>query len=253
MDRIVLCMKWGGLYGPDYVTVLASAVRAHLDGPVRVVCLTDDPTGIGAEVECLPIPDLGLPPRMWAGGAWPKIALFGHDLHGLRGRAVFIDLDMVICGDLSELFTHGEGLMAIDEGPWNRAPAPQTMSALMAFDLGAMGYLVDRLRADPEGMAARYRIEQNYLHHEARPLGHWPGGWVLSYKRHLRRAVLVDRVLEPLPPPPGAKVVAFHGRPRPADLLRDGRGNRDRWPHRLSWPVGWMRDYWLRHGGRLPE
>ncbi len=45
MDRVVICMKWGTLYSADYVNVLYNAVRAHLEGPFRFVCLTDDPRG----------------------------------------------------------------------------------------------------------------------------------------------------------------------------------------------------------------
>gem|GEM_PF-5478088 len=30
MERVVICMKWGDLYGPDYVNVLFNAVCENL-------------------------------------------------------------------------------------------------------------------------------------------------------------------------------------------------------------------------------
>jgi hypothetical protein len=51
---------------------------------------------------------------------------------------------------------------------------------------------------------------------------------------------------------PGARVVAFHGRPRPADLLRKTAGFWDRFPHLGYGQVAWMARYWTENGGRLP-
>lgn len=252
MDRVVICMKWGKLYGPDYVNVLYGAVRAHLHGTFRFVCLTDDAVGIDPAVECLPIPDLNLREDLWWNGAWPKIGLFLADLHGLQGRALFIDLDMIVCGDLAPLFDYPGTLVAIDEGRWAGKP-PSTMSSIMAFDLGALAPIAQRMQTDGAQIAARYGLEQRYLHHEVEGVTYWPEGWMISYKRHLRRPVLIDRLLDPKLPSPDVKVLVFHGDPRPIDLIRDGSGNRDIWPHSLRHPVGWMRDYWLRHGGTVPS
>ena len=38
---VILCMKWGTLYGPDYVNVLYAAVADNITVPFRFVCLTD--------------------------------------------------------------------------------------------------------------------------------------------------------------------------------------------------------------------
>lgn len=251
MDRVVLCMKWGTLYGPDYVNVLHSALRANLTGDVRFVCLTDDATGLAPGIETFPIPEIGLAPEHWARGAWPKIALFCADLYGLTGRALFIDLDMVIWGRMDDFFTHGEGLVMLDSAPWRHpGAAPRSMSSIFAFDLGQMGFLVDRLRADRDRMVANYVIEQDYLHGEAGRIGYWPQPWIRSYKYHLRPPLLIDRLRGPRAPGPEVKVLCFHGRPRPIDLIRPPKGNWDVPPHYGRGPVPWMVEYWTRHGGR---
>ena len=51
----VLCMKWGTLYGPEYVNRLYGMVARNLRRPFRFVCLTDDASGIRFEVECVAI------------------------------------------------------------------------------------------------------------------------------------------------------------------------------------------------------
>lgn len=244
--RVVLCMKWGTLYGPEYVNVLASAVRAHLPGPYRLVCLTDDEAGLDPGIEAHPIPDIGLKQEHWYDGAWPKVALLDHDLYGLRGRALFIDLDSVILGDLGAFFDVPGPLVAIDNGAWTGEP-PRLMSSIFSFDLGRLGHVVDALRADRDAIVARHRIEQVYLQASVPDAAFWPAEWIVSFKHHLRRPLLVDRVLPPRTPPPGARFIAFHGRPRPIDLVRGGRWAR--FPRAGTGPVRWMRDYWLRHGG----
>jgi hypothetical protein len=247
-ERVVLCMKWGTLYTAEYVNVLASAVRAHLPGPYRFVCLTNDPEGLAAGVETFPIPDIGLEHRHWYDGAWPKVAVLSHDLHGLRGRALFIDLDSVILGDLGDFFEVPGPLVAIDHGAWRGGP-PSLMSSVFAFDLGRLGHVVDALRTDRDAIVARHGIEQVYLQAAVPDAAYWPAEWIVSFKRHLRRPLLVDRFLPPRRPPAGARFLAFHGRPRPIDLVRDGSWAR--FPRAGRGPVDWMRDYWLRHGGRV--
>jgi hypothetical protein len=250
MSRVVICMKWGTLYEPDYVNVLYNAVRRNLDGAFRFVCLTDDPAGLLPEVERFPIPDIGLREDLFRIGAWPKVAVFARDLYGLTGRALFIDLDTILCGDIAPFFTFGSGFVAIDEGRWERQ-VPSTMSSIFAFDLGALGYLVDDLRRDRDEITGRHGLEQRYLHAAIDDIGYWPDDWLVSYKRHLRRPVPFDRILPPKAPGPGVRAIIFHGRPRPIDLVRPGRGNRDVFPHYLGGQVGWARDYWTANGGAL--
>ncbi len=246
-------MKWGTLYSADYVNVLYSAVREHLAGPFRFVCLTDAPEGIRPEVECLPIPDIGLLPEHWRSGAWPKIGVFLSDLYGLSGRALFIDLDMIICGELRDFFTFAEDtsdLVAIDEGGWVAKP-PSTASAVLGFNIGKLGHLVQDLRQNRDAIIGRCGLEQRYLHEAAGTVQYWPQGWVISFKRHLRRPLGLDRLLLPKPPAPDVRIVAFHGTPRPMDLIRAEGGRRDRFPHYIGRQVPWVVDYWRRHGGRL--
>jgi len=102
-QRYVICMKWGTKYGPEYVNRLHAMVQRHLTLDFQMVCLTDDANGIHPEVRCLPIPPLDLPPGSPERG-WTKLVTFAKDLHGLKGTALFLDVDVVIVGSMNGFF-----------------------------------------------------------------------------------------------------------------------------------------------------
>lgn len=255
MTKTVICMKWGKAYAPDYVNVLASAVRRHLAEDHRFVCFTDDAEGIDPQVECLPIPDMGLSPANFRFGAWPKISLFKPDLYDLSGRALFIDLDSMICDDLAPMFDHPGDLVMIQEWrrPIDRLKINRPVrgaSGVISFQIGALGHLYHELVARPEHWTQSIRNDQRFMWKLQPNITFWPAPWVISFKRHLMHAPLVNRVLPPRTPPKGTRILAFHGRPRPAELVPDrhqvwgdfwraGRG-----------AVPYFRDYWLSNGGR---
>jgi len=253
MERTVLCMKWGDLYGPDYVNVLYRAVRAHLQGDFRFVCLTDDSDGFIDEIETFPIPDMGLTEFDWKKGGWPKLSVFKKDLYDLKGRCLFLDLDSVICGPLEPLFETSGDVVGIDTGQnWKSLSdgnAPLTGTGVFTFTFNAYPDIFDRFVANREKMVATYRIEQIYLENEL-PEGtmkHWPIEWVQSFKYHLQRPPLLGLLMRPRPLPQRAHVVAFHGEPRPIDLVRSGI-----WGLGPNWGLGrvpWAVEYWARHEG----
>ena len=255
MERVVLSMKWGNFYAPDYVNVLYGGVAAHLPGPFRFICLTDDTTGIRPEVECHPIPDMGLPTRGWKSGAWPKVSVFRPDLYGLTGRALFIDLDSMICDDLAPMFDLPGRMVLIKE--WKRPidhlklhPRVRGASGVFAFDLGGLTHLHDMLVETPGPWLDRIKNDQRYIEHLVPDRSFWPDDWVTSFKRHVLPGPVVNRFRGPGLPPAGTKILAFHGRPRPAELVPDqGQIWGDFWRHGRG-AVPWFRDYWLRHGGR---
>lgn len=248
-------MKWGKAYAPDYVNVLASAVRKHLKTPYRFVCLTDDPTGLSPDIEALPIPNMGLSAGNHSFGAWPKISMFKPDLHGLSGRALFIDLDSMICGDLAPMFDHPGSLVMVEEWrrpiDWFKVNRPiRGASMVISFDIGSMGHVYDELVSRPEHWTSTVRNDQRFMWKLHDDVTFWPDDWVISFKRHLLHPPLVNRFVPPKSPPEGTRILAFHGRPRPAELVpgrnqvwgdfwRAGRG-----------PVPFFRDYWLSNGGR---
>lgn len=237
--RFILCMKWGTKYGPEYVNRLYAMVRRHLRGDFRFVCLTDRSDGIRDEVECLPIPPLALPPGIPERG-WTKLTTFEADLHGLRGTALFLDLDVVIVDDITPFFElPGEFVIIHD---WKRPQRVTGNSSVYRFTLGAHADVLAEFLATQEQVRARLRNEQAFLsevlHRQGR-LTYWPDAWCRSYKYHCIPPFPSNFWREPLVPE-GSRILIFHGEVNPPDALA-GRRNRF---GRFVKPAPWIAAHW---------
>ncbi len=145
--------------------------------------------GIRPEVTCLPIPPLDLDlARGQRDRAWKKLTTFEQDLHGLRGTALFLDLDVVVVGSLDAFFEQpGEFLIIHDYArPWRRERITGN-SSVYRFELGAHADVLAYFRANMDKVQAEYRNEQAYLSdflHSQGKLAYWPDGWCPSFKYH---------------------------------------------------------------------
>lgn len=243
-QRHILCMKWGTKYGPDYVNRLYAMVRRHLTGDFNFVCLTDDAKGIRSEVRCLPIPPLDLDvPAGQPDRAWKKLTTFERDLHGLRGTALFLDLDVVVVGGLDVFFEQpGDFLIIHDYArPW-RTERITGNSSVYRFELGAHADVLAYFRAHMDKVQAEFRNEQAYLSdflHAQGKLQYWPDAWCPSFKYHGIPTWPTNYWQEPFVPE-GARVMVFHGECNPPDALA-GRRNR---AFRFIRPARWIAKYW---------
>lgn len=248
MERVVLCMKWGTLYGPRYVNVLYRAVRDHLDGPFRFVCLTDDATGLDDGIETFPFEDLETASEAHRPGIWPKLGIYRKDLFGLKGRALFLDLDTVVVGQLDPFFELSGDFRGMTDVRRSKRTdgASRLNTSVFSFDIGAQTQILDAYLSDKDRAHREFPNDQSFTEAHARNLEFWPEGWVISFKRHLRRGIGADLFLPPRAPG-DARIVAFHGDPRPIDLV----GRKGLWadpPHFVRCPVPWLDAYWERYG-----
>lgn len=237
--RVVLCMKWGTKYGPEYVNRLYAMVRRHLRGDFRFVCLTDNAQGVRQEVQCLPIPPLDLPPGIPERG-WTKLTTFAADLHGLKGTALFLDLDVVIVDAIDPFFEQlGQFLIIHD---WKRPWRVTGNSSVYRFELGAHADVLATFRATHASVRQKFRNEQAYLSdylHRQHKLAYWPPTWCASWKYHCVPRVPFN-YLKPPSIPAGARILIFHGVVNPPDALA-GRTNGN-W--RAAKPAPWIAEFW---------
>jgi hypothetical protein len=239
-NRIVLCMKWGTKYGPEFVNRLYAMVRRHLHGDFRFVCLTDRSQGIRDEVQCHAIPPLDLPPGIPERG-WTKLTTFAADLHGLQGTALFLDLDVVIVDDITPFFElPGEFLIIHD---WKRPWRVTGNSSVYRFRLGAHADLLAHFRAHVNEVRDQVRNEQAYLSeqlHQQGKLAYWPRDWCASWKYHCIPRFPSNYWREPFIPT-GARILIFHGVMNPPDALA-GRSNGN-W--RFARAAPWIAEHWV--------
>lgn len=232
-------MKWGKLYGPEYVNRLHAMVTRNLSYPFKMVCFTDDETGITPEVQCFPIPAMelpgGLPERMWK-----KLSTLKEDLYGLKGTALFLDLDIVIVAPIDCFFDYkGEFLIIKDYKKQWRITGN---SSVYRFEIGQHGYVFDDFLQNFDEIRKRHRNEQEYLTqaiYDKGKLAYWPKEWCPSYKYDCVSKFPLAFWVKPFIPK-GAKIIIFHGEINPHKAIKGGRG---KW-YRYVQPAPWVADYW---------
>jgi hypothetical protein len=250
----VICMKWGSMYGPEYVNHLRRGVARHLARAHRFVCFTDDGAGLDADVEVMPLPELGLP----AGQRdlrWRKLGVFGERLGDLAGTALFLDLDLVIVDSLDPFFEQpGRFLIIRDDDLFRHKPlrrldpardrflAGVGNSSVFRFEVGQHRHILDAYVADPAGAAAAYEISQRFQSAQLAARGelaYWPRGWCVSFKNGCVPRHFASWWREPVLPA-GAKIVVFAGSPKMSDVLA-GKGHK--WYRHIG-NVDWLRAAW---------
>ena len=238
----IVCMKWGTLYSCDYVNRLYNMVARHVAPPLRFVCLTDDRTGVDPRVEILPCPTIRAPPP-YDNYGWRKLNLWAERVGDLRGDVLYLDLDIVIVGNLDGFFTYGSDYVVMRN--WTTPQRRIGNTSVYRFTVGAHTYLLDRFLAAPEAMIAKYRNSQTYISSEISRLSFWPDDWIRSFKEHCIRPLPLRPFVQPRLPPE-AKIIVFTGNPRPHEAAA-GRWPAKRWYKKLYKcipPVRWVQEHW---------
>tara|TARA_R110000868_G_scaffold19561_5_gene84215 strand:- start:1171 stop:1803 length:633 start_codon:yes stop_codon:yes gene_type:complete len=200
MLTVICVLKSGGIYDASWVEKLKNGVSRNLKRPHKFVCLSD------AEVPCERIPLI----HDWPGW-WSKIELFRPGV--ITGDTLYLDLDTVVTGDIGDFagvecdfamlrsFNNpdfvGSGVMWFGKVPHKvyEKFAKQPDAYIAHYErnrdgtyVGDQAFISDTLGADIE------RLD-----------GYFDG--IRSYKVHCRKRL-----------PEDAKIVCFHGKPRPTEI-----------------------------------
>ena len=94
---------------PEYINALHRMLAEHYHAPFRVVCFTDAPEGIIPEIECKPLPPFDGKLMSPHGKGYPscyrRLWLFSREAAEMfPGHIVNIDVDTVICDDVTDMF-----------------------------------------------------------------------------------------------------------------------------------------------------
>src|SRR5262245_8763327 len=108
---LILCMKWGTRYGPEYANRLYRMCKRHMKGEFQFVCFTDNVKGLVKGIDARPLPKFPGVPSHLANKPWRKLSLWqkalGKDLSGRD--ALVLDVDLVVTGSLDGFFTFKPG------------------------------------------------------------------------------------------------------------------------------------------------
>lgn len=233
-------MKWGTLYGAEYVNRLYSMVKRNLTYDFKMVCFTDDEAGIIDEVQCFPIPEINIPSNL-PERMWKKLTTLKEDLYGLKGRALFLDLDIVIVDNIDCFFEIDGEFRIIKDHSW-RSWRITGNSSVYRFDIGKHGYVFEDFIANFDNVIKQHRNEQEYLTHAINNKGklqYWPKEWCPSYKYDCNSRFPLSIWRKPIIPE-GAKIIIFHGEINPHKAVKGGWG---KW-YRYVQPAPWVEKYW---------
>lgn len=239
MENNIICVKWGTKFGAEYVNRLYSNVEKNITIPHRFVCFTDNPEGINKNVEIRPfyeLDDSGLPEK-----AWKKLGLFTDKLADLQGRALFLDLDVVILKNIDAFFeVPGEFVIIKD---WDFEDDIIGNSSVFRFEVNKHKDIIENFYKEGKDIRKRYRNEQAFLSHQMKEKGilsYWDKSWCVSFKRNCLRPFPLNYFQVPKEPEE-AKILVFHGRPNPEQAYNGfmGKGGL-----RYVKPTKWLEKYW---------
>jgi len=242
--RQVVCTKWGAKFPADEVNRLYRMVRHAVSGPLKFVCATDRADGIIPEVEVVPLPAVPVVGDRDNRG-WKKLGLFAssEQLGGLSGPTLYLDLDVVIVDSLDPFFELDGAFRVIkDYKPFRYRHGFTGNTSTFRFNAGAHTDLLDELRDMGEAVLTRYRNEQEFISDYMRRRGlldYWPRPWCASFKHDCVKPLPLGAFQAPRKPY-GAKLIVFHGTPKPEEALIGGIGNK--W-YRVIRAAPWLKPY----------
>ena len=204
----IACVQVGNYCGrgAEYVNKLRYTVLRHLPQAHRFVCLTDNAEGLCDGVE--PIPAL---PKLT--GWWQKLALFAPTTFREDERVVYFDLDTWICDDITPLAEYRGDFAMLQH--LNRPGVGA--SGVLAFRAGGNGARAvwaarERVGGEPkhvkgdqgfiEDELKRAGVRFDLLQRDVADVG------IYSYKLDVLKRGM----------PRNARVICFHGQPRPHDV-----------------------------------
>ncbi len=254
----MVCLKWGTPYSPEYVNVLARAVRDHLSYRHRFICITDTSEGLDAEVQVVPLPEIPIERSKWGTGYWPKLAVFKEGMFAENEIVLYLDVDILIEQSLDsyvELIDREKGLRIIRE--WNPdiwqlvpvwlRPDRGGNGSVIGFIAGEQTHLFSNFARAPHEINSKYGLDQVFITQTAHNRRYWPEGWNISFRRRCVPHWPLNFIFRGVRKPACGRIFVFHGIPNPTDLIRDGDY---RWGTRWRYgygPVSWVQDYWKRY------
>ena len=238
----VVCLKWGDKYTCEDVNKLAYMVSQSLSKDYQFYCITEDGNGLDESIQTLPLFDEELE------GWWHKLTLFRKDFYGLTGTTLFLDLDVVITGSIDEIINYKPGQVVAAQD-YGRCKWGEINSSVVRFEIGQLEYVWNGFLSNKQWVIENMHGDQDWLGRTAPQIAKIPSSWVVSYKKHcnseapnflgvghkLIRKGWVKPTGEAVIPE-GVKIILFHGKPDPVDVVK---GPYMRWKS-----APWILNYW---------
>ena len=210
-------MKWGSRYNHEFVNRLYYSILKHTKNKTRLICFTDDSKGIDDNVICKDLPEMTLPKQI-SMTPWRKLSVWQEPLLNLKGDVLFLDLDLVVTGNLDKFFEFKKTNYCVIEN-WTQKGKKIGNTSCFRFNIGKHKNIFDNFQKSPTKIWKKYHIEQVYISKEINSQHFWPMDWCQSFKHSLLPSWPM-RIWKPSELPKDTSIVAFTGKPDPDDVLK---------------------------------
>jgi len=219
------------------VNRLYAMVKRNLSLEHRFVCLTDDQTGLSADIEVLPIPEVYVPPDKDV-SPWRKLALFAPTIGELQGKTLYLDLDVVIMDNIDCYFTYSDKFTIIEN--WTQKGRGVGNSSVYCFNIGEYSNVLEYYTTHAKDVFEMYSNEQTYLSKQIGDIVFWPEQWCRSFKFHsIPKGI--GRFFRSPSVPDKCRILVFHGNPNPDHAIIGDYGTKLR---KYFKAAPWIVDYW---------
>ena len=235
-QNTIICMKWGTLYGPEYVNILDAMIKRNITVDYKFICFTDDPTGINDHIETRPIPEIPLASASPISG-WRKIASLSPEL-GIEGTVLFLDVDLVITGNIDVFFEYEKGEFCCIEN-WSQLGRGIGNSSVYRYQADAHHDIFNYFCNNIDKVYKDYVSEQEYLTKmvaKTQEVKWWPDAICRSFKRHCMPKGIM-RYLKKPKLPDDCRILVFHGPPKPTEAAEGIY-------KKYIKPSPWILDFW---------
>lgn len=217
----ILCLKHGTKYSADYVNRLYNMVKRNCTLDYEFVCMTEDNKGLNENIKVIALPG-GL------SGWWYKPYMFSRDLP-INGIILYIDLDVVISGNIDKLFTYQPNHWCTIRD-FTRAMRPKWEkynSSVVRFRTGELHNVWEEFDRDKLNIQKRLHGDQDWLWEatQGKRAMLYPDSWVLSWKWEVRKSKEFApggvkghkqlKTIENVKPRVECCICVFHGDPQP--------------------------------------
>jgi len=241
--KTIICMKWGARYPSDFANRLQSMLTRNMRSPFRLVCYTDDTSGLDPRIEALPLPPIDLP-ALYSFRPWRKISLWANSVPGIEGNVLFLDLDLIITGPMDDFFDYKpESSFCVIEN-WTQYGSGIGNTSVYRFRVGSHPYIYENLQTDPDRVLSSFPNSQTYISKTIQEKDFWPDSWCVSFKHTLLPRWPMNFV-RAASLPPATRAVAFTGRPDPDEVM-EGRWTAPwykKW-YKFVRPTPWVAEHW---------
>ena len=222
----IITILWGKAYDEQDVNRLFAMITNNTSHPICFHLFSDESLPeLNPVIIRHPEPRLAAHEQLQHLNYRKEVGLCDNSLGNLYDQRVFFfDLDVIITGNLDEMFAYPKSCEFYIINDWNTEGNHVGQASCYSFVVGTLGFIKEAFELNYTEVVETYgTASQEYLSamviDQYGKLNFWPEYWCRSFKYHCLPHPLLRHLLTPKKPDLKTKLLAFHGNPGVDDAL----------------------------------